>query len=122
MNNELYQQNIIDHYKNPRNKYELKDPTHSSRGNNPSCGDRLIVYMNIDNSGFVKKVSFDGDGCAISTASASMLTEYIKGKNVDDLKLMTPGDVYNMLGVNISSGRVNCALLAYKAMNDSLIK
>jgi len=122
MNEELYQQNILDHYKNPRNKGVLEDLDLESKGSNPTCGDKIVLYIKLNEKYVVEKATFDGDGCAISVAAASMLTEYIEGKTIQDLKLITPGDIYGMLGVQIGPARVNCALLAYKALSDSLEK
>ncbi len=119
MNEELYQQNIIDHYKNPHNKGVLPEFDVQSKSFNPTCGDRIVLYIKLNKAGSTEDVSFDGEGCAISISAASMLTEYIKNKTKEELRLITPGDVYDMLGVQISPARVNCALLAYKALNNS---
>jgi len=117
---ELYRQNILDHYKNPRNKREMADPTLHGRGVNASCGDKIDFYIKLDGDK-VSDVSFAGDGCAVSVAASSMLTEKLKGMTANDLRVISPGDIYNMLGVKISPGRVNCALLAYEAMNHYLL-
>ena len=87
MNNldELYQEVILDHGKNPRNFNTPDDPTNKALGNNPLCGDQLTVYLKV-NSGVVEDVAFIGRGCAISIASASMMTEFIKGKSEDEIK------------------------------------
>jgi len=114
---DIYKQNIIDHYKNPHNKGVLPDFDVKHRGQNVNCGDDITVYIKLKD-GKVEQVSFDGDGCAISTAASSMLTEEMKGKSIDELKMISPGDVYNMLGIKISPSRVNCALLSYKALNE----
>lgn len=120
MDEELYKQNILDHYKHPHGKGVLTDFDIKKRGRNASCGDDLTLYIKFDQEHKVRDVAFEGEGCAISIAAASMLTETIKGKTVKELALISPGDIYNMLGIPISPGRVNCALLAYKALNDSI--
>lgn len=117
---DIYLQHILEHYKSPQNKGVLANATHSAQGSNPLCGDDLTIYLTVDNEGKVNKAAFDGDGCAISVAGASMLTEALKGKTRDEVAMMTPGDIYNMLGIQIGPSRVNCALLAYKATNDAL--
>ena len=122
MNEELYKQNIIDHYKNPHHKGRLKDSDLQAIGNNPLCGDKLSVYIKLDKDGKACDVSFDGDGCAISVASASILMDNLLGKHINEMRLITPGDVYDMLGIKVSAGRINCALLAYKALNESFKK
>ena len=76
---DLYQEVILDHTKNPRNFHKMDAATNSARGHNPLCGDKLVVYLKLEND-TVKDISFEGSGCAISTASASMMTESLKGK------------------------------------------
>ncbi len=117
--NNLYQENILDHYKNPRNKRELSDADVVERGKNASCGDDLTLYLKFTikaDKEVLSDISFNGDGCAISTAAASLLTEKIKGMKKSDIVLLTPADIYDMLGVPISAGRSRCALLAYEAL------
>ena len=77
---ELYQQVILDHNKKPRNFRKLEAPSHTAEGYNPLCGDQLTIYLNIDDD-HVKEVGFEGSGCAISKASASMMTQAVKGKS-----------------------------------------
>jgi nitrogen fixation NifU-like protein len=84
---DLYQEVILDHNKTPRNFGELADPDRTADGHNPLCGDRLTVYVRLDDDG-VAEISFDGSGCAISKASASIMTEIVKGKSraeIDEL-------------------------------------
>ncbi|MEK7662062.1 MAG: Fe-S cluster assembly sulfur transfer protein SufU [Patescibacteria group bacterium] len=116
---ELYKQNIIDHYKNPRNKREIKDNAFHGSGINASCGDKIDFYVKIAKDA-VQDASFTGEGCAISQAAASMLTEKAIGKSLAELRSLSPGDIYTMLGVKISPGRANCALLAYQALSKAL--
>jgi nitrogen fixation NifU-like protein len=116
---DIYTQNIIEHSKSPRHAGKLDGATVTQEANNPSCGDKLTLYLKIEN-GSVTDASFDGIGCAISTAASSMLLDSIIGKTLDDLKIMTPGDMYTMLGIEISPGRTQCALLAYDALTDAL--
>lgn len=84
----LYQEVILDHNKNPRNYREITAPTHFAKGHNPLCGDKLDVYLTVDQQNIVSDVSFIGDGCAISKASASIMTTIIKGKTIDEALLM----------------------------------
>ena len=83
---ELYQEVILDHGKNPRNFGAMDDANRAARGDNPMCGDRITVYLTVDEDGVIREASFSGQGCAISKASASMMTEIVKGKTVDDAK------------------------------------
>jgi nitrogen fixation NifU-like protein len=117
---ELYKQNIIEHYKNPANKGILSDFDIKLQAKNVNCGDDVVIYIKLGENKEIEDISFDGYGCAISTASSSMLLEKIKGKTIEELKTISPGDIYNMLGIKISPNRVNCALLSYKAINDGI--
>lgn len=129
----LYRQVIMDHYKNPRNKGILNDETLTVEMNNPSCGDRVQVHMKVD-EGTVKDVKFEGEGCSISMASASMMTQAIKGKPLTEaLKMsdlfsemmlgkeidpaeMDLQDIAALQGVSKFPARINCATLAWKAL------
>ncbi len=82
---ELYQATILDHNKAPRNFGELPGANRSARGDNPVCGDKLAVYLEVDDDGCVVDVRFDGRGCAISTASASLMTEFVKGRSWEEI-------------------------------------
>lgn len=119
MLDDLYQEHIIDHYRHPRNKRTIKNTTLGAKAMNPLCGDVVLLFVRLDGD-VVAEAAFQGDGCAISQAATSMLTEHIHGKTVDDLKRLAPGDIYSMLRIPISPGRVNCALLPYKALEDGL--
>jgi len=137
--NELYQQVILDHNRNPRNFKKLDPATHTAEGYNPLCGDHLTVYLNVDTAGIVQEVSFIGDGCAISRASASLMTTNLKGKKLADVttlfdefhRLITgkldPDKEPNHLGkLTIFSGiwqypsRVKCASLCWHALKGAL--
>ena len=83
---DLYQEVILDHGKSPRNFRLLENPSCLAHGNNPLCGDMLVVYLTLDADGGIEDVSFQGEGCAISVASASMMTEILKGRTQDEAK------------------------------------
>src|SRR3989338_726070 len=83
---ELYQQVILEHNKKPRNFKKIENATHVAEGYNPLCGDHLWIYINVNKSGVIEEVSFEGSGCAISKASASMMTTSLKGKTVSEAK------------------------------------
>lgn len=112
---DLYREHILDHYQNPRNYGELENPDISHEEYNPLCGDRLVIQLKLQND-HVSEVKFHGEGCAISQASASMLTEVIQGKSLDELKAMTKEDILDMLGIPIGPVRIKCALLSLKAL------
>jgi nitrogen fixation NifU-like protein len=116
---DMYRQQILDHYKNPRNYGELEDPTYTHVGENPVCGDTIEMDVVLaDDEEIIERVAFRGDGCAISQASASMLSEELAGKLVEDLLVMDRDDIIDMLGVEISAMRVKCAVLAEKVAQD----
>src|SRR3972149_4249869 len=100
----IYQDLILDHYRNPRNHGELKNATHSAEANNPTCGDNLKMQILVKN-GIIENVRFSGAGCAISQASASLLTEYIKKKSVKETFVIIPKDILKLLGVALSPNR-----------------
>ena len=112
---ELYKENILDHYKHPRNKQKLEKYTCSHREFNPLCGDEITIFLCVKNNA-VNDASFQGNGCAISQAAASMLTDFVKGKTVEEIKRLGPWDVFNLLGVRISHTRSKCALLCLKTI------
>jgi nitrogen fixation NifU-like protein len=119
MGSDMYRQQILDHYKNPRNYGESEDPTFSHTGENPTCGDTIQVDVTLeDDDETIEYVAFSGDGCAISQASASMLTEKLRGMTLDELKELDRDDVTDMLGVDISPMRIKCAVLAEKVAQD----
>jgi nitrogen fixation protein NifU and related proteins len=120
MDEDIYKQNILDHYKAPHNKRALSKYTLLQEGKNPSCGDSLTLYLQLGEDKKVQEVSFEGQGCAISQAATSMLTDKIRGMSIEQLKLLTPGDIYTMLGITVSPGRVKCALLSYGTLGEAI--
>ena len=112
---DMYRDYILDHYKNPRNSGELAGATNTYHDTNPLCGDEITMSLLIDDD-VVKDVRFAGRGCAISQASASILTEEIKGKTLDEVKAIDRQHVLENLGIQISPARVKCALLGLKTL------
>jgi len=111
---DFYRENILDHYRNPRNKGHLENPTHSHEEHNPLCGDVLHIDLHVNDEDVIQEVRFDGQGCAISQASASMLTEMIQGKTLEEAKLVEKEDILEALGIDIGPVRLKCALLSLK--------
>lgn len=119
LGSDMYRQQILDHYKNPRNYGELEDPTFSHTGENPTCGDTIQIDVVLaDDEETIERIAFSGDGCAISQASASLLTEKLRGMALTELHELDRDDVIDMLGVEISPMRVKCAVLAEKVAQD----
>lgn len=136
---ELYQQVIMDHNRKPRNFGKMECCSHQAEGLNPLCGDHLWVYLNIDEGGFIQGVGFEGNGCAISKASASIMTTLVKGKTVGEAKdlfesfsamlkgTMASEDELERLGkLKVFSGvsrypsRIKCAVLPWHALQGAM--
>lgn len=136
---ELYQDVILDHSRHPRHFGALADATHRGEGYNPLCGDRVTVYLHVDRDGRIQDVSFEGRGCAISQASASLMTEMVKGRSIakaeklmggfvdlvkgEDANGLAPDDRERldvMAGVSAFPMRVKCATLAWHAFEAAL--
>ncbi len=115
MNDEIYQENILDHYKNPRNKGKVENPTYKASDINPFCGDKLEMTLKVKGTK-IQDICFDGQGCAISLASASILTETVKGKDLHQVRNMTKQDLLDELGIDLSAVRIKCALLPLKVL------
>ena len=107
----VYKEEILDHYKHPRNFGELEDADIRVDANNPLCGDRLAMDLKVKD-GIVQDVAFTGRGCAISQASASMLTEEMVGSPLEELAKLTREDILDNLGIEVSYARMKCALLS----------
>ena len=112
---QFYREYILDHYKNPRNFGRLESPTVSHEEDNPLCGDVVGIDLAV-RDGRIDDVRFHGRGCAISQASASLLTERIKGLSLDEARAIGKEEVFEDLGIDISPARVKCALLSLKVL------
>lgn len=117
---ELYREEIMDHYNNPRNFGKMKDADVNYSDYNPVCGDEIEMQLKMEN-GTVKEAMFNGRGCAISQAAASMLTEEVKEKSMQELKQIKNEEVLQMLKINPGPVRIKCALLALKALQKGLL-
>ncbi len=133
---DIYKEVILDHYKNPRNKRELRDATRSCTRNNPLCGDEITVFV-AERDGQIAELAFTGQGCSISQSSASMMTEALTGKSVDDAETMIKeframmageaepdedefGELVALKGVVKYPIRVKCAVLAWDVLQEAL--
>ena len=136
---DLYQEVVMDHNRRPRNFKKLENAQRTAEGFNPLCGDQISLYVNVDDDGVIEDIGFEGAGCAISKATASMMTEAIKGKNVDkaeeifeafrhmltrkpeekyDYELL--GDLEILQGVSQFPTRIKCATLSWHTLNSAL--
>ncbi len=116
---DLYRDYILEHYRRPHNFGVLETPTATYEGSNPLCGDRITMQLDVED-GVVREVGFTGRGCAISQASASLLTDEIKGKPLADVSSFAATDVLDLLGIEISPARLKCAMLSFDALQHLL--
>lgn len=112
---DLYREVILDHYRNPRNYGSIDPADYSAHEVNPLCGDEIQMDLKLEN-GVVADVKFHGRGCAVSMASASILTEMVKGQPIEDVKALTKDDLLEEIGIPVSPARLKCALLGLKAL------
>jgi nitrogen fixation protein NifU and related proteins len=117
---DLYRDEILEHYRRPHNFGTLEHPDVSYEGANPLCGDRLTLMLDLDESGTVTDVAFTGRGCAISQASASLLTDTLRGRTTAELNALAKDDVLELLGIDISPARLKCALLSLDTLQRGL--
>lgn len=118
---DLYADNILDHYRHPRGKEALPSPTIVHKELNPSCGDELTVELIIKN-GKIEQIGWSGEGCAISQAGMSMLSEELTGTSLEEIEEMKPQHMYDLLGVPVGLRRVKCALLALHTVRNASLK
>ena len=117
---DLYGEIILDHYQNPHHHGRLERATLSGRDSNPLCGDQIQLDLQTDKDGTIIDVGFTGQGCAISQASASMLTDELLGKSLFEAAQMTNETIYALLNVPLTPARVKCALLALVTLKKTI--
>jgi nitrogen fixation NifU-like protein len=120
---DIYREQILDHYKHPRNFGHMKKPDVSSEQSNVSCGDRIAFELKfrVHNSEFrVEDIRFHGEGCVISQASASMLTEKVKTMKLDDVRKLNAKDITDMLGTTLTPTRMKCAVLPLEVLHQAI--
>jgi nitrogen fixation NifU-like protein len=115
MSSDIYKDIILDYYRHPRNYGDLPEPDVRAKDSNPLCGDIIEMQLKIK-EGKIDDLRFKGKGCAISQASASMLTELAKGKTLEEIKALGKPDILNMLGIDPGPTRIKCALLGLKVI------
>jgi nitrogen fixation NifU-like protein len=113
---DLYREQIIDRYKHPRKRGTLDPHDYSYEDDNPLCGDRIRIDVRVDGDDRITEAVFSGVGCAISQASADLLTETIVGKTLDEVKALGKDDILEMLGIELGPVRLKCALLSLKVL------
>ena len=113
---DLYRELILDHYRNPRKKGLLSPADIDYEEDNPVCGDHIHLTIQLDENNVVRDVGWEGEGCAISQASASMLYETLVGKSLDEIRKISKDDILEMLGIELGPVRLKCALLSLKVL------
>lgn len=113
---DLYREQILDRYKHPRMRGTLDPHDYTYEDDNPLCGDRIRIDVRMGKDGRVEQAAFSGTGCAISQASADLLTESVVGKTLDEIKALTKEDILEMLGIELGPVRLKCALLSLKVL------
>ena len=122
MSDDIYREIILDHYRNPRNKGKLPDADITIHDSNPLCGDEIDIHLKIDGDK-IKDIRFEGRGCAISQASASMLTEVVMGKPLTSVKDFTKDEHLENMGLtSLGPSRIKCALLSLKVLKLAMVK
>jgi nitrogen fixation NifU-like protein len=119
MSDDIYREIILDHYKNPRNRGTLDPHDFSYEDVNPLCGDEVRIDVRVDGDK-IKEIAFSGRGCAVSQASASILTEMVEGMPLDEVKAITKDDLLDEIGIPVSPARLKCALLGLKVLKAGL--
>jgi nitrogen fixation NifU-like protein len=117
---DIYQERILDHHEQPYHRGRSPRATHAHEDDNPLCGDFIHVDLAIDPQGKVEEAWFDGDGCCISQAAASILMEAIEGRNVEELKRFTPEQMLDLFGPKLTPTRQKCCLLAWRVVQSAL--
>ena len=115
---ELYQDTILSHNKKPRNFRVLADANHEADGHNPLCGDELTLYARVNDKGRVEEVTFQGSGCAISKASASLMTDFVKGKTLDEAEKIKNTEIVDEL--SLPPVKIHCSVLAEDAIKAAI--
>lgn len=117
---EIYQEHILEHYEEPYHRGHCPRATHAHEEDNPLCGDFIHVELHIDPQGVVREAYFDGEGCCISQAAASMLMEAVEGKTVEEVEQFRAEDMLRLFGVRLTPNRQKCCLLSWKVLQQAL--
>lgn len=117
---EIYQEHILDHYEDPFHNGPLDGATHTHEDKNPLCGDVVRISLKLSSEGTVEDCTFEGDGCVISQASASMLLEELHGKTIDEVHAFTAEDMLKLYGPRLTPNRQKCCLLSWRVIQQAV--
>ena len=115
-----YRERILEHYQNPRHLGRLESPDQTGDADNPVCGDRVHLELQVDEAGQVTAATFEADGCVICLAASSILTEHIQGLGLVELENLAEQDMLDLIGVELGRARTRCALVAWQALGIAL--
>lgn len=119
-NDEIYQERILDHYEDPYHRGHCHHTTHRHQENNPLCGDVIQIELDLDERGKIREIYFEGEGCRISQAAASILAEHIDGKTIDEVKQFSAQDMLDLFGPRLSVLRQKCCLLGWQVLQQTV--
>ena len=117
---DIYEEHVLDHYEDPYHKGAPELVTHQHEGKNPLCGDVIQISLRLDDDGKIQEAWFEGEGCVISQASASMLTEKIEGMTVEEAKDFTANEMLELFGPQLTPNRQKCCLLGWRVMQSAI--
>jgi len=118
---DLYKEQLLDHYQNPHNFKILDDATHEAYAVNPLCGDDITIFLKVQNQ-LIEDISFQSQSCLVTMATASIITDFLKGKSIDEVNSLTIERIIEMLGTPLTSSRQQCALVVVTAVQKALNK
>ena len=117
---EIYQEHILDHYEDPFHRGECAGATHAHADKNPLCGDVVRITLKLDDAGKIEDCGFEGEGCVISQASASMLLEELHGKTVEEAQAFSAEDMLKLYGPRLTPNRQKCCLLSWRVVQQAV--
>ncbi len=113
---DIYEEHVLDHYEDPYHRGDCEHATHAEEGNNPLCGDKVRIELEIDDEGKIRQAWFEGEGCVISQSSTSMLMERIEGMSLDELKSFSAEEMLGLFGPKLTPNRQKCCLLSWRVV------
>lgn len=117
---DIYEEHVLDHYEDPYHRGPFQSATHGDEGNNPLCGDTIRIDLKLDADDKIAEAWFDGEGCVISQASASMLVEQVEGKTLDELREFSAEDMLGLFGPKLTPNRQKCCLLPWRVLQSAV--
>jgi len=118
---ELYQERILDHYESPFHRGSCSRPTHVHQADNPLCGDVVRLELDVDQQGKIREAWFNGDGCCISQSAASMLTEHLDGRSLEEARSISAQQMLDLFGAKLTPNRQKCCLLCWRVLQGALV-